>query len=186
MRNAAVRELTWACCIKRLWPPSQKADPALPEPAPPAAHLNVALLSSAEGGAGPGADILPPVPEPSQSEPKVPPKPPGRTIGAWLQPGAFSRSLFNSFIYSFSRMRTAFESTPCMLVCVCEKQHTFFFFLKLAQFCMTLVTDSKRCGFIYTVIDDVFLPVYVFSPLTATLKRSLVPCPWRRLCDLHA
>lgn len=127
MRNAAVRELTWACCIKRLWPPSQKADPALPEPAPPAAHLNVALLSSAEGGAGPGADILPPVPEPSQSEPKVPPKPPGRTIGAWLQPGAFSRSLFNSFIYSFSRMRTAFESTPCMLVCVCEKQHTFFF-----------------------------------------------------------
>ncbi|XP_053532407.1 tight junction protein ZO-1 isoform X4 [Ictalurus punctatus] len=49
----------------------QKADPALPEPAPPAAHLNVALLSSAEGGAGPGADILPPVPEPSQSEPKI-------------------------------------------------------------------------------------------------------------------
>ncbi|KAI5626160.1 tight junction protein ZO-1 isoform X13 [Silurus asotus] len=47
----------------------QKAEPALPEPAPPAAHLNVALLSS-EGSTGPGAAILPPAPEPSQSEPK--------------------------------------------------------------------------------------------------------------------
>ncbi|TST35114.1 Tight junction protein ZO-1 [Bagarius yarrelli] len=49
----------------------QKAEPAYPETAPPAAHLNVALLSSTEGGsAGPGAAILPPGPEPSQSEPQ--------------------------------------------------------------------------------------------------------------------
>ncbi|XP_047666011.1 tight junction protein ZO-1 isoform X4 [Tachysurus fulvidraco] len=49
---------------------NQKAEPALPEPAPPAAHLNVAHLSSVEGSIGPGAAILPPAPEPSQSEPK--------------------------------------------------------------------------------------------------------------------
>ncbi|GAA6100091.1 tight junction protein ZO-1 isoform X2 [Tachysurus ichikawai] len=50
---------------------NQKAEPALPEPAPPAAHLNVAHLSSVEGSIGPGAAILPPAPEPSQSEPKT-------------------------------------------------------------------------------------------------------------------
>ncbi|XP_062845757.1 tight junction protein ZO-1 isoform X4 [Trichomycterus rosablanca] len=49
--------------------PHQKAEVAPPEPAPPATHLNVALLSPMEGGVGPG-EITPPASEPSQSEPK--------------------------------------------------------------------------------------------------------------------
>lgn len=83
----------WARCIKHFWPPSQKAEAALPEPltetAPPGAHLNVALLSGATEGpaAPPQGDLAqPPAPEPLQtgqpgSDPKVPHYPPGDGFG---------------------------------------------------------------------------------------------------------
>lgn len=174
MRNAAVWELTCACCIKRLWPPSQKAEPTHPEPAPPAAHLNVALLSSLEGSAGPGAVILPPAPEPSQSEPKVPSKSPGRRFGRRYTLNALGAFLLSAFLACALHLN---HLCPCSCVCF-SVNSSVWGFLKAC----TLLHDShawppcyclwfkqqclKRCEFIYfyLVINLTRFFLFIFSP----------------------